>query len=65
MPEELNQSIKGHNSHVQLGGDFSLQELENEPIRRVISRVKKRNQAAEILGIDPITLYRKRKRFGL
>ena len=65
LPEELNELINGHNSHVQLGGDFSLQELENEHIRRVISRVKKRNKAAEILGIDPITLYRKRKRFGL
>ena len=65
LPEELNQLINGHDSPVQLGGDFSLQELENEHIRRVFSRVKKRNKVAEILGIDPITLYRKRKRFGL
>jgi NtrC-family two-component system response regulator AlgB len=65
LPEELNHLLDGQNSHVQLGGDFSLQELENEHIRRVIRRVKKRNQAAQILGIDPITLYRKRKRFGL
>ena len=65
LPEELNQLLDGHHSEAQLGGDFTLQELENEHIRRVIRRVKRRNKAARILGIDPITLYRKRKRFGL
>jgi two-component system, NtrC family, response regulator AlgB len=65
LPEELNHLLDGHNSQVQLGGDFTLRELEHEHIRRVIRRVKKRNKAAQVLGIDPITLYRKRKRFGL
>jgi two-component system, NtrC family, response regulator AlgB len=65
LPEELNQLLDGHRSGAELGGDFTLQELEHEHIRRIIRRVKKRNQAAQILGIDPITLYRKRKRYGL
>jgi two-component system, NtrC family, response regulator AlgB len=65
LPEELNRLLDGQSSAVQLGGDFSLEELENEHIRRVTHRIKKRKQAAEILGIDSVTLYRKRKRFGL
>jgi two-component system, NtrC family, response regulator AlgB len=65
LPEELNHLLEGQNSNVQLGGDFTLQELEHEHIRRVIRRVKRRSKAAQILGIDPITLYRKRKRYQL
>jgi two-component system, NtrC family, response regulator AlgB len=65
LPEEFSRLMDGHSSDVQLGGDFSLQQLENEHIRLVLRRVKKRNKAAQILGIDPITLYRKRKRYGL
>jgi two-component system, NtrC family, response regulator AlgB len=64
LPEELNRLLPGQNSEVQLGGDFSLEELEHEHIRRVVRRVPKRKEAAAILGIDAVTLYRKRKRFG-
>ena len=65
LPEEINRLLEGQSSDVLLGGDFTLEDLENEHIRRVIRRVKKRKYAAQILGIDSVTLYRKRKRFGL
>ncbi len=65
LPEELNHRLNGQSTDVQLGGNFSLEELENEHIRRVIRRVKGRKEAAQILGIDAVTLYRKRKRFAL
>ncbi|HEX5217932.1 MAG TPA: sigma-54 dependent transcriptional regulator [Verrucomicrobiae bacterium] len=66
LPEELHQLLDtGLSSNVQLGGDFSLQELEQEHIRRVVRRVKPRKKAAQILGIDSVTLYRKGKKYAL
>jgi NtrC-family two-component system response regulator AlgB len=66
LPEELHQLLDaGLNSNVQIGGDFSLEELEMEHIRRVVRRVKLRKRAAQILGIDSVTLYRKGKKYGL
>jgi two-component system, NtrC family, response regulator AlgB len=45
-----------------LGGRISLAELEAEHIRLVVAQSKTREEAATILGIDPATLYRKRRR---
>jgi two-component system, NtrC family, response regulator AlgB len=45
-----------------LGGNVTLQDLEREHIRRVINRSRTLEAAAGILGINPATLYRKRKR---
>ncbi len=65
LPDELNQlRDSSMTMDIQLGGDFSLQELEKEHIHRVLRRIKTRKKAAEILGIDSVTLYRKRKRYG-
>jgi NtrC-family two-component system response regulator AlgB len=49
----------------QLGGDFSLEEMEREHIARVLARAPSLEAAARLLGIDPTTLQRKRKRYGL
>jgi len=66
LPDELHQLLDtGLSSNVQLGGDFSLQELEQEHIRRVVRRIKPRKKAAQILGIDSVTLYRKGKKYAL
>jgi two-component system, NtrC family, response regulator AlgB len=48
-----------------LGGRISLEQLEIEHIRRVLASTASRDEAARILGIDPSTLYRKRKQYGL
>jgi NtrC-family two-component system response regulator AlgB len=48
-----------------LGEDFSIAEIEREHIARVIARVPSFEAAAQILAIDPTTLQRKRKRYGL
>jgi NtrC-family two-component system response regulator AlgB len=48
-----------------IGGRISLEELEIEHIRRVLAATASRDEAARILGIDPSTLYRKRKQYGL
>jgi NtrC-family two-component system response regulator AlgB len=53
------------NGAVEIGHDFTLEKLEAEHIRRVLATKATLEEAAEVLGIDPSTLYRKRKRFGL
>src|SRR5262249_33653698 len=50
---------------VQLGADVTLDELEREHVARVIERTPTLETAARVLGIDPTTLQRKRKRYGL
>jgi NtrC-family two-component system response regulator AlgB len=44
---------------------ISLEKLEEIHIRRVLERTQSLGQAAEILGIDQATLYRRRKKIGL
>jgi NtrC-family two-component system response regulator AlgB len=50
---------------VEVGGSVTLDQLEAEHIRRVLAGAATMEEAAGILGIDPSTLYRKRKRYGL
>jgi NtrC-family two-component system response regulator AlgB len=50
---------------LEVGGAATLDELESEHIRRVLASAPTLDDAAQTLGIDPSTLYRKRKRFGL
>jgi NtrC-family two-component system response regulator AlgB len=52
-------------SHMEIGGAVTLDQLEAEHIRRVLATTPTMEQAAVVLGIDPSTLYRKRKRYGL
>ena len=49
-------------TEVRLGGKFTLEQVEAEHIRRLIAGHKTLEEVAEILQIDPATLYRKRKR---
>lgn len=54
------QAMNGRESLV--GSDITIEELEAEHIRRVVDRSDSLMSAAEILGIDKTTLYRKRKK---
>ncbi len=49
-------------SEVRLGGEFTLEQIEAEHIRRLIASHRTLEEVADILQIDPATLYRKRKR---
>jgi NtrC-family two-component system response regulator AlgB len=58
-------ATSGPSSSPRLGGDFSLEVVEREHIARVLARAPSLEAAARLLGIDPTTLQRKRKRYGL
>ena len=51
-------------ARIQPGSLVSLDELEAEHIQRIIASSRSLQDAADILGIDQATLYRKRKRLG-
>ena len=53
------------NGGPSVGGEFSLEELEESHMRRILEWAPTLQEAAAILGIDKATLYRKRKRYGI
>jgi NtrC-family two-component system response regulator AlgB len=63
-PQAFPERIAAHTaSGPQLGGDFPLDMIEREHIQRVLARVATLEEAAQILGIDSSTLWRKRKKY--
>jgi NtrC-family two-component system response regulator AlgB len=57
--------LPGPARKVELGGAATLEEIEAEHLRRILASTATLDEAAALLGIDPSTLYRKRKRYGL
>ncbi|HEX5006198.1 MAG TPA: sigma-54 dependent transcriptional regulator [Hyphomonadaceae bacterium] len=47
------------------GANISLEKLEELHIRRILANTKNLDDAAEILGIDAATLWRRRKKYGI
>jgi two-component system, NtrC family, response regulator AlgB len=63
LPEQIAQPARRAVAEgVQPGARVSLEQLENEHITRVIQQAATMEEAAQILGIDPATLYRRRKK---
>jgi NtrC-family two-component system response regulator AlgB len=52
-------------SCARIGARVSIEELEAEHIRQVLRQTDTMEEAARVLGIDPATLYRKRKKLTL
>jgi NtrC-family two-component system response regulator AlgB len=50
---------------MEIGARITLDQVEAEHIRRVLTTTPTIDEAADVLGIDPSTLYRKRKKYGL
>lgn len=50
---------------LEIGQCVSLQEVEEAHIRRIVARTETLEEAAEILDIDPSTLWRRRKEYGM
>jgi len=61
LPENLLPSDSG----ARLGDRVSLEIIEEEHIRRVLATAKSLQEAADILGIDQATLWRRRKKYGI
>jgi len=67
LPAELRGSsaIDAAGDSARAGAMISIDRLEEFHIRRILEQAASMTQAAEILGIDQATLYRKRKKLGL
>jgi len=55
----------GESEAPRIGSRVSLEKLEEAHLRKILELTKSLTEAAEILGIDQATLYRKRKKIGL
>jgi NtrC-family two-component system response regulator AlgB len=65
LPERIMPQAPEPGQGLEVGRAVSLETLEAEHIRRILASTASREEAAKILGIDPSTLYRKRKQYGL
>jgi NtrC-family two-component system response regulator AlgB len=63
-PQALPERIAGAKERgPQVGGPFTLDELERAHISAIVARSKTMDDAAAVLGIDDSTLWRKRKKY--
>jgi DNA-binding NtrC family response regulator len=72
MGEELSQAENNGHGDAPVNGEqvlpgarISIKSLEQEHIRRIVESTQSLAEAAEVLGIDAATLYRKRKRYRI
>ncbi|MCF7804950.1 MAG: sigma-54 dependent transcriptional regulator [Candidatus Marinimicrobia bacterium] len=64
-PDDLPDRIQPSQSEPDIGDTVTLEELEELHIRRVLAQTSSLQEAADILGIDASTLYRRRKQYGI
>jgi len=63
-PQAFPERIAAHTtSRLHIGGDYSLEAIECEHILGVLARTSTLEEAAQVLGIDASTLWRKRKKY--
>ena len=69
LPAELRgqaaPGAKGNGAPLEAGSLVSMEKLEEAHLRKVLERTASLAEAAQVLGIDQATLYRKRKKIGL
>jgi NtrC-family two-component system response regulator AlgB len=69
LPVELRQQARAEGNGVEdlpaAGALISLEQLEEAHLKKILERTPSLTEAAQILGIDQATLYRKRKKIGL
>jgi NtrC-family two-component system response regulator AlgB len=65
QPADLPENLASGKSEPRPGDPVSLAAMEELHIRRILSQTKSLQEAADILGIDQATLWRKRKTYGI
>lgn len=65
LREQNTTSANGQENLPQVGSLISMEKLEEAHMRKILERMPSLTEAAEVLGIDQATLYRKRKKIGL
>jgi two-component system, NtrC family, response regulator AlgB len=69
LPAELRSppaaGANGSLDSLQVGSLISMERLEEAHLRKILERTSNLAEAAQVLGIDQATLYRKRKKIGL
>jgi NtrC-family two-component system response regulator AlgB len=65
LPERVARTRLSASGPIEVGQRVGLDLLEAEHIRRVLRSTSSLDEAAEVLNIDPSTLYRKRKKLGI
>jgi NtrC-family two-component system response regulator AlgB len=55
----------GNGASLEVGALVSMEKLEEAHLRKVLARTSNLAEAAQVLGIDQATLYRKRRKIGL
>jgi NtrC-family two-component system response regulator AlgB len=61
LPENLRTADRS----IRLGDPLRLDRIEEEHIRRVLADARSLQEAADVLGIDQATLWRRRKQYGI
>jgi NtrC-family two-component system response regulator AlgB len=61
LPSNLSLDVTTPN----VGDPVSLEKIEEEHIRRILATTKSLQEAADLLGIDQATLWRRRKKYGI
>jgi NtrC-family two-component system response regulator AlgB len=61
LPSNLSPDV----TTLSVGDPVSLEKIEEEHIRRILATTKSLQEAADLLGIDQATLWRRRKKYGI
>lgn len=61
---DLMETLNGESEDLRIGGKVTLEALESAHVQKVMANTATLDEAATILGIDPATLYRKRKKLS-
>lgn len=59
------ENLRTMDTSVRIGDPIPLDKIEEEHIRRVLATTRSLQEAADILGIDQATLWRRRKQYGI
>jgi NtrC-family two-component system response regulator AlgB len=63
--DHLPENVHNAYSAIKIGDPVSLDKIEEEHIRRVLASTRSLQEAADLLGIDQATLWRRRKQYGI